>query len=64
MEVGGVGFFVAAVFGSLAHVSFLVLHVVTMWSIAELMKREVATAAAARRTRNYQLVHGAPVPAS
>ena len=64
MEVGGVGFFVAAIFGSMAHVSFLVLHVVTMWSVAELMKREVATAAAARRTRHHQLVHGAAVPVS
>ena len=63
MEVGGVGFFVAAIFGSLAHVSFLVLHVVTMWSVAELMKREVAAAAAARRSASYQLMHGAPVPA-
>ena len=63
MEVGGVGFFVAAIFGSMAHVSFLVLHVVTMWSIAEVMKREVATAAAVQRTRSYQLMHGAPVPA-
>lgn len=62
MEVGGLGFFVAAIFGSMAHVSFLVLHVVTMWCVAELMKREVASAAAARRVRNHQLVHGAAVP--
>ena len=52
---------VAAMFASMAHVSFLVLHVVTMWSIAELMKREVATAAAARR-RSYHVMHGACVP--
>jgi O-antigen ligase len=63
MEVGGAGFFVAAIFGSMAHVSFLVLHVVTMWSIAELMKREVAAAAAARRAAGYQQMHGAPVQA-
>ena len=63
MEVGGVGFFVAAIFGSMAHVSFLVLHFVTMWCVAELMKREVAGAAAARRMRDWQLMHGAPVPA-
>jgi O-antigen ligase len=62
MEVGGVGFFVAALFSSMAHVSFLVLHVITMWSIAELMRREVASAAAARRTASYQLVHGTSVP--
>ena len=61
MEAGGIGFFVAAMFASMAHVSFLVLHVVTMWSIAELMKREVATAAAARR-RSYHVMHGASVP--
>jgi len=63
MEVGGAGFFVAAIFGSMAHVSFLVLHVITMWSVAELMKREVAGAAAARRMRDWQLTHGASVPA-
>jgi hypothetical protein len=34
-----------------------------MWSIAELMKREVASAATARRMAAYQLGHGAPVPA-
>ena len=61
MEVGGIGFFVAGVFGSMAHVSFLVLHVVTMWSVAELMKREVASAAAAKRATAYQTMHGAPV---
>ena len=63
MEVGGVGFFVAALFASMAHLSFLVLHVITMWSVAELMKREVASAAAARRTAAYQLMHGTSVPA-
>ena len=62
MEVGGIGFFVAAVFGSMAHVSFLVLHVVTMWSVAELMKGEVASAAAAKRAAAYRTMHGAPVP--
>ena len=62
MEVGGLGFFVAALFGSMAHVSFLVLHVITMWCVAELMKREVAAAAAARRVRDHQLAHGPAVP--
>jgi hypothetical protein len=61
--VGGAGFFVAAIFGSMAHVSLLVLHVITMWSVAELMKREVAGATAARRMRDWQLAHGAAVPA-
>ena len=36
LEVGALGFFTAAIFGSLAHVSFLVLHVITMWCVAEL----------------------------
>jgi O-antigen ligase len=64
LEVGAVGFFIAAIFGSMAHVSFLILHVVTMWSVAELMRREAAAAAAARRAQSYQLIHaGAPLPA-
>ena len=65
MEIGTLGFFVAAIFGSMAHVSFLVLHVVTMWSIVELMRREVAAGAAARRTQAVHLMHaGAPMPAT
>ncbi|HEU4723453.1 MAG TPA: O-antigen ligase family protein [Gemmatimonadaceae bacterium] len=64
MELGAVGFFVAGIFGSMAHVSFLILHVVTMWSVAELMKREVAVATASRRTQAFPLVHGGPAPAA
>jgi len=64
LEVGAVGFFIAAIFGSMAHVSFLILHMVTMWSVAELMRREAAAAAAARRAQSYQLINaGAPLPA-
>ena len=64
LEVGAVGFFVAGIFGSMAHVSFLVLHVITLWSIAELMKREVAASAAARRREAYQFAQaGAQLPA-
>ena len=64
MEVGSVGFFIAAIFGSLAHVSFLVLHVVTMWSVVELMKREVAVGATARRAQAMQRMNaGPPMPA-
>jgi len=64
MEVGLVGFFVAAIFGSLAHVSFLVLHTITMWCLVELMKREVAMSGAARRRQAFQLANaGLPVPA-
>ena len=59
-EVGAVGFFVAATFGSLAHVSFLVLHVVVMWSVAELMKREVAVLSSQRRAQSLQLAHAGP----
>ena len=60
MEVGTIGFFIAAIFGSMAHVSFLVLHVVTMWSVVEVMKREVAAGAATRRAQARQLMHAGP----
>jgi len=64
MEVGAAGFFVAAIFGSLAHVSFLLLHVVTLWSVVELMKREVAVGAKARRAQAMHLMNaGPPMPA-
>ena len=64
MEIGAVGFFVAALFGSLAHVSFLVLHVITLWCVAELMRREVAASAAVRRAQALHPMHaGPPVPA-
>lgn len=59
MELGLLGFFTAAVFGSLAHVSFLLLHAIAMWCVAELVKVELATAAARRRA----LAH-APAPLS
>jgi O-antigen ligase len=49
LEVGLVGFFTAGIFGSFANVSFLMLHGVTMWSVAELARRELATATARRR---------------
>jgi O-antigen ligase len=63
MEIGTVGFFIAALFGSLAHVSFLVLHVVAMWCIVDMMKREVSAGAAARRAQATQLMHaGSPQP--
>ena len=60
MEAGALGFFVAALFGSMAHVSFLVLHFITMWSLVELMKREVAAGATARRAQSMQLMHAGP----
>lgn len=60
MEVGLVGFLIAGIFGSLAHVSFLVLHVITMWCIVEMMKREVAVRGAARRASAFQLAYGGP----
>lgn len=64
MELGAIGFFVAGIFGSMAYVSFLILHVVTMWSVAELMKREVAVGTAVRRAQSVALVHGGPAPAA
>jgi probable O-glycosylation ligase (exosortase A-associated) len=64
MEIGAVGFLVAALFGSMAHVSFLVLHVVTMWCIVEMMKNEVAAGAKARLAQARQLMYaGPPMPA-
>ena len=59
LELGTVGFFIAAIFGSMAHVSFLVLQVVTTWSIADLLKRELASATPRRRVDGMQLM--APV---
>jgi O-antigen ligase len=38
---GVIGFFVTAVFGSMAHVSFLILHVIVMWVIAEAVRQEL-----------------------
>jgi hypothetical protein len=65
MECGAIGFFIAAIFGSMAHVSFLVLHVITMWCILDLMRREAAGAAAARRAQAIYLMQaGPPMPAT
>ena len=65
MVLGTLGLLIAAIFGSMAHVSFLVLHVITMWSLVEMMKREVAASATARRTQAMQLMHaGPPIPAT
>jgi O-antigen ligase len=38
---GTIGFFVSAAFGSMAHVSFLVLMVIFMWVIAEVVQQEL-----------------------
>jgi O-antigen ligase len=62
MEIGALGFFISAIFGSMAHVSFLILHVVTLWCVAELMKREVAASAAIRRAQALQLHAGPLLP--
>jgi O-antigen ligase len=53
LEVGLLGFFTAATFGSAAHVSFLILHATMMWCIAELIRKELDTAAARRRKLAY-----------
>ena len=44
----------------MAHVSFLVLHVVALWSLVELMKREAAVVAAARRAQASHLMQAGP----
>jgi O-antigen ligase len=63
MEIGGLAFFITAIFGSMAHVSFLVLHVTTLWCVVDLMKREVAAAAAVRRAQaSQQMYAGPPMP--
>jgi O-antigen ligase len=59
LEVGLLGFFTAATFGSAAHISFLILHATTMWSVAEMVRKELDTAAARRRKLAY-----APAPLS
>jgi O-antigen ligase len=38
---GTLGFFVSAVFGSMAHVSFLILTVIFMWVITEVVRQEL-----------------------
>jgi len=38
---GTIGFFVCAVFGSMAHVSFLLLQVIIMWVITDVVQREL-----------------------
>jgi O-antigen ligase len=48
LEVGAIGFFIAGLFGSMAYVSFLILHVVLTWCVAEMVKRELAVAARSR----------------
>jgi hypothetical protein len=39
-------------------VSFLILHATTMWCIAELVRKELDTAAARRRNQTYALPLG------
>jgi len=53
LEAGLLGFFTAATFGSAAHVSFLILHATTMWCVAEMVRKELDTAAARRRKLAY-----------
>jgi O-antigen ligase len=60
MEIWAIGFFITAIFGSMAHVSFLVLHVITLWCVVELMKREVAAGFAVRRAQAMQLMYAGP----
>jgi O-antigen ligase len=39
--VGALGFFVCCIFGSMAHVSFLLLHLIVTWAIADVVEREL-----------------------
>jgi putative inorganic carbon (hco3(-)) transporter len=42
-EAGSIGFFTAGLFGSMAHVSFPLLHVCLTWALAEAVKQELVT---------------------
>ena len=62
-EVGTIGFFVAATFGSMAHVSFLVLHVIVTWALAEMAKREMEAVTGRRWDTGQLLRPGTASPA-
>jgi O-antigen ligase len=62
LEVGAIGFFIAGLFGSMAYVSFLILHVVLTWCVAEMVKKELAVAARSR-TAYARFAGGPPLPA-
>jgi O-antigen ligase len=51
LELGLVAFLVAGIFGSFAHLSFLYIHVVLIWALAEVCQHEVAVAQTAGSER-------------
>jgi O-antigen ligase len=60
-EVGTLGFFIAALFGSMAHVSFLVLHVIVTWALAEMTKKELAALRTQPSWNDGRVGSGGPV---
>jgi len=48
-ELGVLAFFIAAIFGSVAHVSFLILQVTAVWAFGEVVTAELAAADAQKR---------------
>jgi O-antigen ligase len=54
--VGALGFFVCCIFGSMAHVSFLLLHLIVTWAIAEVVEKELG------EIRQGKLVVAPPEP--
>jgi O-antigen ligase len=63
-EAGTLGFFISAVFGSMAHVSFLVLHMVLTWAIADQVKRELDAMKPGSRQGFAPMARGALPPAA
>ncbi|HET9799812.1 MAG TPA: O-antigen ligase family protein [Gemmatimonadaceae bacterium] len=63
MQVGTIGFLTSALFGSMAHVSFLLLHVVVTWCFAELVKSELAGATRRHAGMASRVRTGALLPA-
>jgi probable O-glycosylation ligase (exosortase A-associated) len=59
-QAGTIGFFVAAIFGSMAHVSFLIIQVTTTWALADVANREFdALTAKKRRPGDFHVARGA-----
>jgi O-antigen ligase len=44
LEAGVIAYFLAGVFGSIAHVTFFVLHLIVTWCFADIVQREMAAA--------------------
>jgi ABC-type uncharacterized transport system permease subunit len=64
-ELGVLAFFIAAIFGSVAHVSFLILQVTAVWAFGEVVTAELATVDANKRALRGEYVPAAlPVPSA